>query len=588
MTQRFDRQSDTWFPPATLRQYAVLADGERGALVGPHGDIGFLCVPRWHDDAVFARLLGGPGVYAVRPQDHHYVWGGHYEHGSLIWRSRWVTGSRITECREALVFPGDQRRAVLLRRIEPQLGDAHVRVTLNCRAGFGAEEMRLRPVGDDGCWEGTSGDLQVRWTGVPTSEVQETEDGSLSFDLTVPDGGRHDLVLEIGTSLADAPPEPNRAWAETQRAWEERVPEQMESLAPRDARHALAVLHGMTSSTGGMVAAATTSLPERAEGGLDYDYRYTWIRDQSFAAQAAAACGDTRLLGMHASFITERLLADGDRLRPAYTMTGGRVPPSQPLDLDGYPGAPDVGSGNRAGEQYQLDAFGESLMMLAAADGLDVLDEDGHKAAAIAAQAIADHHREPDAGIWELSPKRWAHSRLICSAGLRAYAKNLAPSPEEWLRLADRLVQDTARESLHHSGRWQRAPEDPRVDAALLLPALRGGVPATDPRSVATWRGVTDDLTEDGYVYRFRHEQGELSQGEGAFLLCGFLLAWSSYQQDDPIGAVRYFERTRAAVGPPGLFTEEFDVVQRQLRGNIPQAFVHAELLETAHRLAGI
>lgn len=105
------------FPPETLRQYALLADGERGALVGPHGDIAFLCAPRWHDDAVFSTLLGGPGSYSVTPADRHHVWGGHYEHGSLVWRSRWVTTRSVIECREALALPGDPGRVVLLRRI---------------------------------------------------------------------------------------------------------------------------------------------------------------------------------------------------------------------------------------------------------------------------------------------------------------------------------------------------------------------------------------------------------------------------------------------------------------------------------------
>ena len=105
--------------PQTLRQYALLADGERGALIGPRGDIGFLCAPRWHDDAVFSGLLGGRGAYAVTLRDERFTWGGHYEQGSLVWRSRWVTRDAVVECREALAFPGERDRVVLLRRVEP-------------------------------------------------------------------------------------------------------------------------------------------------------------------------------------------------------------------------------------------------------------------------------------------------------------------------------------------------------------------------------------------------------------------------------------------------------------------------------------
>ncbi|MBO0849750.1 MAG: glycoside hydrolase family 15 protein, partial [Pseudonocardia sp.] len=148
----------------------------------------------------------------------------------------------------------------------------------------------------------------------------------------------------------------------------------------------------------------------------------------------------------------------------------------------------------------------------------------------------------------------------------------------------DMIVADAA-DCLHPSGRWQRAPDDPRVDAALLLPPVRGALPSTDPRTVATVRAVASELTEDGYVYRFRHDKRALGEAEGAFILCGFLLALATQQQGDAVGAARWFERSRAACGPPALFAEEYDVDQRQLRGNLPQAFVHALLLESSVRL---
>ena len=113
--------------PETLRQYALIADGERGALVGPEGDLAFLCAPRWHDDAVFSTLLGGPGSYALAPHEKRHVWGGHYEQDSLIWRSRWVTTTSVIESRDALAFPGDPSLVVVLRRVEAVHGDAHVR-----------------------------------------------------------------------------------------------------------------------------------------------------------------------------------------------------------------------------------------------------------------------------------------------------------------------------------------------------------------------------------------------------------------------------------------------------------------------------
>ncbi len=140
---------------------------------------------------------------------------------------------------------------------------------------------------------------------------------------------------------------------------------------------------------------------------------------------------------------------------------------------------------------------------------------------------------------------------------------------------------------LHPSGRWQRAPGDARVDAALLLPAIRGALPATDPRSLATLDAVKADLGGSGYVYRFRQDERPLEEAEGAFVLCGFVMALAAHQQGWATEAIGWFERNRAACGPPGLFTEEFDVRQRQLRGNLPLAFVHALMFEAATLLAG-
>jgi hypothetical protein len=572
--------------PESLRQYALLADGERGALIGPRGDVAFLCAPRWHDDAVFSDLLGGSGTYVVQPADGRYVWGGSYDPGSLIWRSRWVVGSNVVESREALAFPGERDRVVLLRRVEAVRGRARVTALLDCRAGFGAEPMRLGRE-EDGIWTGSTGALQLRWSGVPLdTPVDVADDGSVRVTLELPAGEHLDLVLEVSAhALTDHPSDPDRAWHLTEEAWRRAVPQDPASLAPRDVRHSRAVLRGLTSANGAMVAAATTSLPERAEQGRDYDYRFAWIRDQCFAGHAAAAAGGGPLLDSAVSFVGDRLLADGRDLAPAYTVAGDPVPDQHRLDLPGYPGGPEVYVGNRVRTQFQLDAFGEALLLFASADRLDALDADGWKAAEIAVGSIVQRHQEPDAGIWELEPRRWAHSRLTCAAGLRAAAGRRPDRAVEWLALADRIVADTSQDCVHPSGRWQRSPADPDVDAALLLPALRGAVPADDGRSTATWRAVVDELTQDGYVYRFRQQPGPLHEAEGAFLLCGFLLALTAHQQGDARRAVRWFERNRSGVGPPGLFAEEFDVVQRQLRGNLPQAFVHALLIETAHTL---
>lgn len=571
------------FPPHVLREYALLADGERGVVVGPQGDFAWMCVPRWDSDAVFSSLVGGPGVYAVTPEGASFVWGGHYEEGSLIWRSRWVTTNGVIECREAMALPAETDRAVVLRRVEALRGPASVRVVLAARAGFGADPM-THVSKSDGVWTADTGPLHLRWSGADRATRRQ---GALVADLHLDEGEQHDLVLEISDrTLPEGLVDPEVAWTGTEHAWRQAIPDLGPNLAPRDARHAYAVLRGMTSTTGGMVAAATTSLPERAEEGRNYDYRYTWVRDQCYAGLAVAADGPHPLLDDAVRFISHRLLDDGPHLRPAYTVSGEPIPDQRRLDLPGYPGG-DVWAGNKVSTQFQLDAFGEALLLLAAAARHDRLDSDHWRAVEVGVAAVEERRGDAGAGIWELDDRRWAHSRLICAAGLRSVA-GAAPANQgaRWNSLADAIVADADTDCLHHTGRWQRSPADERVDGALLLPAIRGAVPAHDPRSQATLAAVGEALGSEHYLYRFRYDERPLGRAEGAFLLCGFQMALALHQSGEEQEALRWFERNRAACGPPGLFTEEFDVLQRQLRGNLPQAFVHALLLESARTLA--
>ncbi|MGZ4278697.1 MAG: glycoside hydrolase family 15 protein, partial [Solirubrobacteraceae bacterium] len=572
--------------PHVLREYALLADGERGILVGPRGDFAWMCFPRWHSEGILSTLIGGAGSYAVTPVAR-CVWGGHYEPGSLIWHGRWVCDDdAIVECREALALPARGDQAVVLRRVIACEGTARVRVELDPRAAFGAHALADLAC-EDGVWSGRCGDAHVQWAGA--ANAAPAPDGGLRASLELPAGAHHDLVLVLATDRpGERPPEPGRAWQATEDAWRERVPALRGTAADRDARHAYAVLSGLTSSGGGMVAAATTSLPERAGQGRSYDYRYVWVRDQCYAGQGVAAAGPHALMDDAVRFVSERLIADGPGLAPAYTIDGGAVPDERRIDLPGYPGGTGI-VGNRVNGQFQLDAFGEALLLLAAAAGHDHVDRDAWTAAEAAAGAIAERWHEADAGVWEIDPDRWTHSRLICAAGLRLIAPH-CPRAEQaavWRSLADRITADTAARAVHASGRWQRSPGDERVDAALLLPALRGAVAPADPRSLATLRAVEADLEQDGYCYRYRPDERPLGASEGAFLLCGFWMALARRQQGDDVAAARWFERNRAACGPPGLCSEEFDVAQRQLRGNLPQAFVHALLLECAVALAG-
>jgi GH15 family glucan-1,4-alpha-glucosidase len=571
------------FPPHTLREYALLADGERGALCGPRGDLAWLCAPGWDDDAVLSTLVGGGGSYSVSPVDTS-VWGGYYEPGTLIWRNRWVTTETIVECREALAFPGDPHRVVVLRRVEAGDRDVRVRVQFDVRDGYGRRSMRQPHRDEQGHWTARTGKLRLRWSGA--AEATLDEHGRLRLDLTVRGGTHHDLVLEISDRPLDTRIDADEAWAATEHAWHAAVPDFADSVAPRDARHAYAVLRGLTTRGGGMVAAATLGLPERAEAGRNYDYRYVWLRDQCYAGLAVGVTEPHPLLHDAVAFTTARVLEHGDRLAPAYRADGSSLPDQSTLRLPGYPGGTDV-VGNRVTGQFQLDALGEILQLLATAARHDQLDGDARKSVDVVADLIAAWWQVPDSGIWELDDAWWTHSRLACVAGLRSIAGYVpARRGGELSGLADAILAETTSRCLNSEGVWQRAPGLSTTDSSLLLPPVRGGLPANDPRTVATMRAVRRDLTEDGYAYRFAQDARPLGAAEGAFLLCGFIMSLASWQQGQDVEAFRWFERNRAACGPPGLLAEEYDVRQRQLRGNLPQAFVHALLLECAQRLA--
>jgi hypothetical protein len=574
-------------PVATLREYAVIADGRRGALIGPAGDIVWLCAPSWESDAVFSALHGGRSSFAITPRGR-FTWGGHYEPSSLVWRCRWVTEDGIVECRDALARPSEAGRVVILRRILAVAGDARVDVTLQPRAGFDQDPFTVRRE-DDGSWAGRTGGLAVRLWGAPGLHAADAPGGHrLEGEITVPAGRHHDVVLAIGDEAGGAP-DADRLWRTTEEACRAAVPDPGPVVAATDARHALAVLDGLTHPGGGIVAAATLGLPERAREGRSYDYRYAWIRDGCYTGRAAARVGAYALLDRIVRWTAERVLADGPALMPAYTVGGDPVPRERDLPLPGFPGGTPI-AGNRVVDQFQLDGFGEVLELFAVAAAAGRLDADGAHAAAVAAEAIARRWHEPDAGIWEIDDRRWTHSRLICAAGLRAVAaldRTSAPDARRWTDLAARMERGTAGTSVF-GRRWGRAPDDPRVDAALLLPIVRDGLRARDPLADATVGAIVRDLSEDGYVYRFRHDDRPLGETEGAFLLCGFVMALAAHRRGDDVSAARWFERPRGACGSPRLFAEEWDVGQRQLRGNLPQAFVHALLLECAHVLRGI
>ena len=572
------------FSPHVLRDYSFLGDGYRGALVGPRGDVGWLCAPTWDSPPAFARLVGGTGLYAVTP-DEPFVWGGYYEPRTLIWRSRWTTPTARMECREALACPSDPHRVVFLRRLQPVDASCGVDVVLQVGAGFDGSPLDLRRE-DDGSWLLDARHRRVRWAGAADATVDR--EGLLRLHLDVAPGDHHDLVLEISDRALPPPPDPDDLWRATERYWWDCVPEFGSSVAPRDARHSYAVLRGLTAPGGGMVAAATLGMPERAEAGRNYDYRYVWLRDQAYAGMAVAVDEPDPLLDEAVALSTARVLEHGPNLAPAYRLDGRLPPREEHPELPGYPGGRVV-TGNWVRGQFQLDMCGELLQLYAASARHDHLTSDDVRAAAQVVDLVEQRWDVPDAGVWELEDDWWTQSRLSCVAGLRTLARE-APACDATrsVALADVIMAETSRRALADDGSWRRAPGLSGVDASLVLPPVRGALSPNDPRSLATLRAVSRDLVQDGYVYRYVADDQPLGEAEGAFLMCGFAMSLARLASGDTVEAFRWFERQRAACGPPGLLCEEFDVRQRQLRGNLPQGFVHALLLECAQRLAHV
>ena len=276
----------------SVRDLALLADGERGAVLSPDGNVAWLCAPRWESPAVFAHLLGGGGTFAVRPQATS-VWSGSYEPGSLIFRSSWKGRGAAVDVIDALALPSNRDSLTLLRRIDATDGGVAVEIEFDVRSRYGRH--RSRDVRRDEAACGTAGSPTGSGGGsavCPTPSPIAT--GCCASCWSSARARGTTSCSSSGTDLPNAPLRADVAWAATEDAWRTRVPAMDRSVAPRDAQQAYAVLCGLTSQGNGMVAAATTSLPENIGGERDYDYRYTWIRDQCFAGLADAAAGGRR------------------------------------------------------------------------------------------------------------------------------------------------------------------------------------------------------------------------------------------------------------------------------------------------------
>ena len=511
--------------PHVLREYALLADGERGAVLGP---------ARRHRLDVRAALgqrrgvralIGGASVYSVTPVGR-IVWGGYYEDASMIWRSRWITATGIIECREALAYPAEPAPRGPAPP-DPCRGRPRQPSRSCCGRGPTTTARRSKELHRArGVWTARVGDLYLRWSGGRRRPAVHRRRLALALRLRLDAGQRHDLVLEISDRpLPDPTPDPAEAWRATETWWRQAVPTLHTRARARRLRVAATPsLRGLTSS-------------ERWDGRRRHHQPARTGRSRTqlrlplrvdprpvLRRQAAAAAGADPLLDDAVAFVAARLLEHGDRLAPAYTTTGEPVPDQRHLDLPGYPGGYDI-IGNWVNQQFQLDAFGEALLLFAAAARRDRLDGDTCKAADIAAAAIArrwTRTRRRDLGDRQpaLDAQPPHRRRGPARRRRRLPARPPARTGSPWPTTSSPTPPHT-RYTL--TGHWQRSPEDPALDAALLLPGLRGAVPPTTRAPAATLHAYLRRPDRRRLRLPIPPRRPPTRDAEGSFLLCGFL-----------------------------------------------------------------
>lgn len=595
-------------PP--IADYALLSDSQGAALVSRGGSIDWACLPRFDSPATFARLLGdAAGHWRVGPTEPFEV-SRAYVDGTMVLRTEFRTTSGAVAVTDALPFMplerghgiGQRAPHAIVRVVEGLDGHVEVESQVAPRPEYGLTIPR---------WEHTSGGALCR--GGPSTYVLscpatiDIEGGTATATFTVRRGERVGLALRVADPW-ERPPSPwstdqVRAWLYgTVRGWQSwsALHQSYDGPWADLVHHSGRVLQALTyAPTGAVIAAPTTSLPERVGGGRNWDYRYTWVRDASLTLSAlwVAACPD-EVADFFGFFVTAAGAAPegGDALQILYAVTGERRVEEHELDhLTGYRGSRPVRVGNAAWRQSQLDVYGELLDAAALyADRVDELDDTVASFLADMADRAADRWEEADHGIWEMrgEPRHFLYSKLMCWVALDR-ATRLA----DQLRAGDRLgrwcrARDHIRDAILEHG-WsddanaftQSFGSDDLDASALMIPIV-GFLPGDDPRVRATIDAVVERLTDKlGLVYRYRSDDG-LSGEEGSFGICTYWLAHALALAGDIDRARACFETITGFANDVGLLAEEIDGATGELLGNFPQAFTHIGLVNAANAIA--
>lgn len=580
-----------------IEDYALVGDTHTGALVGMDGSIDWLCLPRFDSGACFAALLGSPGNgrWLLAPQGTERATRRRYRDDTLVLETEFRTPSGTALVIDFL--PIHDETPHLVRIVEGISGSVDMRMELVLRFDYGETVPWVRRL--DGILTAVAGP-----NGVTLTTPVDTEGKGLATTAAfrVGAGDRIPFVLTWYPSHLGPPSAPDAfdALAETERWWREWSDRCAYRGPWREAVvRSLITLKALTyGPTGGIVAAPTTSLPERLGGSRNWDYRYCWLRDATFTLYALMHGGYREEAAGWRDWLLRAVAGDPSQLQILYGIAGERQIPELKIGwLAGYEDSRPVRVGNAAIDQFQLDVFGELM------DALSVARRSGlepETAAWSLQRRLVEHlekvWREPDEGIWEVrgGRRQFTHSKVMAWVAFdrsieAAETLGLRAPIDRWKTVRWEIHQDVCANGFDPDlGSFVQSYGSKALDAGLLLIPLVGFLPPTDPRVSGTVRAIEQRLMSGGFVLRYSTERDSpdgLPPGEGAFLPCTFWLADAYAQVGRSDDARRLFERLLALRNDVGLLSEEYDPAAGRLVGNFPQAFTHVALVNTASNL---
>ena len=580
-----------------IEDYALIGDLHTAALVARDGSIDWLCLPRFDSGACFASLLGTPdhGRWLIGPAGETRAVRRQYREGTLVLETEFDTNegtAAVIDC-----MPVRTHSPHLLRIVEGRRGRTAMRMELAIRFDYGSAVPWVQRL--DGGLSAIAGPDRLVFR---TSAPLVNKNFKTTADFTVEAGQRVEFALSWHPSHQPPPPpvDCGKGVEETKRWWRDWSGRCQYKGPWRDAvLRSLITLKALTfHPTGGILAAATTSLPEKPGGVRNWDYRYCWLRDATFSLTALLGGGYVEEARAWRGWLHRAVAGDPAAANILYGLAGERRLPELVLDwLPGYENSRPVRIGNAASKQFQLDVYGEVLdaMYQARRNGLEPERSDWAVGKALANFA-AKAWKEPDEGIWEVrgGRKHFTHSKVMAWVALDRAVKavenfGLEGPLDRWRRSRDEVHHEVCEKGFNRDlGSFVQYFGSKELDASLLMIPLVGFLPPSDLRVRGTVEAIEKGLMRDGFVQRYdtRSETDGLPPGEGAFLPCTFWLADNYHllgRQDD---AVQLFERLLSLRNDVGLLAEEYDPRARRLVGNFPQAFSHVGLVNTALNLS--